>query len=176
MRTTIAEHVTQRELGAPVVSGHSLETKLLDQFGTLNRDWRRIAVTEAGEAQTQGYIASLKPGQKVKRVEQYKGACAFCRRIDGVVVTVVEPSMENKDPDTMIWPGKNNVGRSASPRKRVGDLMVEREPDEMWTIPAGLVHPHCRGRWIPTIEERPGDDPDFAAWLRETLDPPKEKP
>ena len=174
MRSTIAEHVTQRELGAPVVSGHSLETKLLDQFGTLNRDWRRIAVTEAGEAQTQGYIASLKPGQKVKRVEQYKGACAFCRRIDGVVVTVVEPSMENKDPDTMIWPGKNNVGRSASPRKRVGDLLVEREPDEMWTIPAGLVHPHCRGRWIPTIEERPGDDPDFAAWLRETLAPPKE--
>ena len=68
MRNLIAEHVTERELGVPQVSGQALESKLLDKFGTLNRDWRRIAVTEAGEAQTQGYIASMAPGAKVKRV------------------------------------------------------------------------------------------------------------
>ena len=66
----------------PVVGGSSLETKLMDQFATLNRDWRRIAVTEAGEAQTAGYIASVPRGTKVKRVEQYKNACAFCRKIE----------------------------------------------------------------------------------------------
>lgn len=169
MRTVIAQHVEAKTLGLPEVSGSSLETKLLDAFGTLNRDWRRIAVTEAGNAQTTGYIASLPMGAKVKRQEQYKGACAFCRKIDGKVVEVVDPAREDKDPEAMIWLGKDNIGRSASPRKRVGDLMVEREPHEMWQIPTGLVHPHCRGRWVPMIQDRPGDDKDFGDWMRETL-------
>ena len=173
MRNLIAEHVTERQLGIQG-PGSSLETKLLDKFGTLNRDWRRIAVTEAGEAQTQGYIASQAPGSKVKRVEQYRNACAFCRRIDGKIVTIVDPAKDPKDWDNEIWVGKSNVGRSASPRKRVGDTFVEREPDEMWVIPAGLVHPHCRGRWVPTIQDRPGDDKDFGDWLRATLAPAKE--
>lgn len=172
MRNLIAEHVTERQLGIKG-PGSSLETKLLDKFGTLNRDWRRIAVTEAGEAQTQGYIASQAPGSKVKRVEQYRNACAFCRRIDGKVVTIVDPAKPEKDWDNEIWVGKSNVGRSASPRKRVGDTFVERDPDEMWTIPAGLAHPHCRGRWVPTIQDRPGDDPEFGDFLRGLLAPSK---
>lgn len=175
MRNLIAEHVTERELGVKQVGGQALESKLLDKFGVLNRDWRRIAVTEAGEAQTQGYIASMAPGTKVKRVEQYKNACAFCRKIDGKVVTIVDPAKEPKDWDNEIWVGKSNVGRSASPRKRVGNVFKEREPEEMWTIPAGLAHPHCRGRWVPTIQDRPGDDPEFGRWLRETLSTPQER-
>ena len=176
MRGVIAQHVEAQMLGTPEVSRSSLETKLLDEFGTLNRDWRRIAVTEAGDAQTAGYVAALPMGARVKRVEQYKGACSFCRKIDGKVVEVVDPAREDKDPDTQIWLGKTNVGRSASPRKRVGGLMVEREPHEMWQIPVGLVHPHCRGRWVPTIQDRPGDDKEFGDWLRATLAPPKETP
>lgn len=174
MRNLIAEHVTDIELGAPG-PGSSLETKLLDAFGTLNRDWRRIAVTEAGEAQTAGYVASLQPGTKVQRVEQYKNACTFCRRIDGRVVTVVDPAMADKDWDNMIWVGKSNIGRSASPRKRVGQVFQTREPHEMWTIPAGLVHPHCRGRWVPVVADRPGDDPEFGDWLRALLTPAKKE-
>lgn len=173
MRNLIAEDVTERQLGTKVVGGSSLETKLLDQFGTLNRDWRRIAVTEAGEAQTQGYIASMPPGTKVKRVEQYRNACAFCRGIDGKVVTVVDPAMADKDPDNTVWVGKTNVGRSASPRKRVGDTFVERDPSERWWVPAGLAHPHCRGRWVPTIQDRPGDDSEFGDFLRGLLAPTK---
>lgn len=168
MRTTIAEHVQQRELGVPGPQS-SLETKLLDQFGMLNRDWRRIAVTEAGEAQTQGYVASLPAGTKVKRVEQYRNACAFCRKIDGKTMTVVDPAQADKNPETMIWVGKNNVGRSASPRKRIGNVFMEREPHEMWQIPAGLVHPHCRGRWVPTIQDRASDDVEFGDWMRAQL-------
>ena len=169
MRGVIAQHVEARTLGLPEVGGSSLETKLMDEFAVLNRDWRRIAVTEAGNAQTVGFVASMPLGSKVKRVEQYKGACAFCRKIDGKVVEVVDPARENKDPETMIWLGKDNIGRSASPRKRVGELLAEREPHEMWQIPAGLVHPHCRGRWVAMIQDRPGDDPDFGEWLRDTL-------
>jgi hypothetical protein len=168
MRATVAAHVVDQELGLPAPAS-SLETKLLDQFGTLNRDWRRVAVTEAGEAQTAGYVSSLPVGTKVKRVEQYKNACAFCRKIDGRIMEVVDPAREDKDPETMIWPGKTNVGRSASPRKRVGQVFKEREPEEMWIIPAGLVHPHCRGRWIPTIQDREGDDKDFGQWMRDKL-------
>jgi len=169
LRALVAADLEQRALGNLPPGTSSLETKLLDEFGALNRDWRRIAVTEAGEAQLQGYIASLKPGTKVQRVERYEGACAFCRGIDGRVVTVVAADHPDKNPDTMIWPGKNNVGRSASPKKRVGDVLVDREPDEMWQIPAGLAHPHCRGRWVPVIEDAPGDDPAFGDELRAIL-------
>jgi hypothetical protein len=170
MRTVVAAHLEEQAFGVQPVGGSSLETKLFDEFAALNRDWRRIAVTEAGEAQLQGYIASLKPGTLVKRVERYDGACAFCRRIDGAVVEVVSPDHPKKDPDRMVWPGKNNIGRAASPRKRVGDVLVERDPAEMWWIPAGLVHPHCRGRWVlapGNVDE--GDDPAFAAELAAIL-------
>lgn len=169
MRTVVVTDLEQRAFGNVPAGTSSLQTKLLDAFGELNRDWRRIAVTEAGEAQTQGYIASLAPGTKVKRVERYENACAFCRKIDGVVATVVAPDHPDKDPDTMVWVGKNNIGRSASPRKRVGDVLVERDAAERWWLPAGLAHPHCRGRWVPVITDEPGDDADFGEWLRTTL-------
>lgn len=170
LRTIVAADLEQRVLGGVPAGTSSLQTKLLDAFGELNRDWRRIAVTEAGEAMNQGFIASLKPGARVKRVEQYANACAFCRKIDGVVATVVAADAPNKDPATQVWVGKNNIGRSASPRKRVGDTLVERAPEEMWQLPAGLAHPHCRGRWV-LVEDAPqeGDDPDFAAQLRAIL-------
>ena len=170
MRNTIMQHLEQQQTLPPGVPGEALQSKLVDQFGTLNRDWRRIAVTEAGECQTQGFIASLKPGTKVRRVEMYATACNFCKKIHGKIATVVSPDKPDKDWENEIWVGKNNIGRSASPRKRVGDTLVDREPEEMWALPAGLAHPHCRGRWV-LVEElaQEGDDADFAVWLRETL-------
>ncbi len=167
MRSTVLQHLEQSVGGA---RGSSLQTKLLDEFGTLNRDWRRIAITEAGEAQTMGFIASLPFGSKVKRIEQYANACNFCKKIDGVIATVVDPASPDKDGETQIWVGKTNIGRSASPRKRVGDVLVARAPDEMWWLPAGLAHPNCRGRWVLVQDEiTPGDDPAFAEWLKVTL-------
>lgn len=168
MRTTIADHVQAETLGTPG-PGHSLETKLFDQFAVLNKDWRRVAVTEAAEAHNMGYVASVPSGSRLKRIEQYKGRCAWCQSIDGRVVTVVDPADPDKDPDTQIWVGKTNVGRSASPRKRVGTMLVDREPDEMWTIAAGTQHPHCRGKWQPVIEDEPGDDAEFGDFLRNLL-------
>jgi hypothetical protein len=169
MRALVAEDLEQRSLGSLPAGTSSLQTKLLDAFAVLNRDWRRIAITEAGEAQLQGFISSVRPGSKVKRIEQYRGACAFCRSIDGRVVTVVHPSDPDKDPATQVWPGKNNIGRSAAPRKRVGDVMVARDPHEMWQLPAGLVHPHCRGRWVPLESLDSGINPAFSSWLMATL-------
>ncbi|ENE5752110.1 hypothetical protein ABNO07_003588 [Salmonella enterica subsp. enterica serovar Bareilly] len=167
MRGIVANHVEKKMLGD--TAGPSLESTLFDTFGELNRDWRRIAITEAGEAQLQGMIAGTAPGGKVKRVEQYAMACAFCKKIDGVIATVVDANHPNKDPDTMIWAGKNNIGRSASPRKRVGNQLVNRTPDEMYWLPAGLAHPHCRGRWVPVVDIETPQDPEFAAIVAEFL-------
>lgn len=168
MRSVVMQHVEEKVLTGDT-SGRSLEGKLLDAFAPLNRDWRRIAVTEAGECQLQGFIASVKPFSKVKRVEQYGNACAFCKKIHGRIAEVVPADHPDKDGTTQIWPGKNNIGRSASPRKRVGDDLVARTEDEMWWLPSGVAHPHCRGRWVPVLDEEPGDDPEFADWLKNLL-------
>lgn len=168
MRGVVMRHVEEKVLTGDT-SGRSLEGELLDAFGPLNRDWRRIAVTEAGECQLQGFVASVKPFTKVKRVEQYGNACAFCKKIHGRIAEVVPADHPDKDGTTQIWPGKNNIGRSASPRKRVGDDLVARTEDEMWWLPAGVAHPHCRGRWVPVLADEPGDDPEFGDWLRNLL-------
>lgn len=172
MRNVIMRHTGEQMMagkGEALQFSSSLQTIIADEFATLNRDWRRIAVTEAGENANQGFVANQPPGTKLKRVEQYKNACGFCRKIDGKIVEVVSADDPDKDGDTQVWVGKTNVGRSASPRKRVGNTLVEREPHEMYWVAAGLMHPNCRGRWVPTIEDRPGDDKEFGDWLRATL-------
>lgn len=169
MRTVVAQDMEQRASGALPPGTSSLETKLLDELGTMNRDWRRIAVTEATNALGEGFIASLKPGARVRRVEQYRGACAWCRKIDGKVLEVVDAADPKKDGETAVWPGKSNIGRSASPRRRQAGALIERQPEEMYWVAAGAQHPNCRGRWLKEIENEPGDDLGFAAELRAIL-------
>lgn len=168
LKRTILEHEKSIKLeGKP--PEHSLQTKLFDQFGELNKDWRRIALTEPGEMANQGFVDSMPYGQKLKRLEQYRGACPFCLKIDKKVVTVVDPKKKDKNWDTEIWSGKDNVGRSASPYKRVGGQLVKRSDDELWRIPAGLAHPHCRGLWMPTTA--PAQDDENTGWLFDILKP-----
>lgn len=167
MRTLVAQRL-ERNAGGDI-GGPGLETELVDAFAPLNRDWRRIAVTEAGEAQAQGYVAMQVAGSRIQRVERYRNACAWCRKIDGMIFTVVDPTEPGRDGATQVWVGKTNVGRSAAPRKRVGDLLVEREPDEMWWPAAGTQHPHCRGRWVAVPDETPGEDREFSAWMHAKL-------
>ena len=128
MRDVIMQHEEQKMLnGGASAPGSSLRTRLLDEFGTLNRDWRRIALTEAGEMANQGFIASQAPGNKVKRLEQYAGACPFCRKIDGVVMEIVPSDKQDKNSETQIWVGKTNIGRSVSPRKRIAGVLTPVE-------------------------------------------------
>ncbi|BBL75435.1 hypothetical protein [Methylomagnum ishizawai] len=146
-----------------------LRGELLDQFGQWNRDWRRIAVTETAEMQNQGMVAGFPPGARLKRVEMYRGACSACRRVDGRIMKVVSPDTVPLDGETMIWAGKTNIGRSASPRKRVGGVLIAREPDELWWLASGVMHPHCRGTWLKLPDAKPSDDPQFAAYLDNLL-------
>ena len=169
MRNLILDYQGAQVLGDRTKTAESLQTQLLDSFGLSNRDWRRIAVTEAGENLNQGMISSLPAGSRVRRVEKYRGACAFCRSIDGRVMSIVDPSSPKLDGETQIWAGKTNIGRSASPMKRVAGGLVERAPRERWWIAAGVMHPNCRGGWVPISEPTRRADPKFSAWMDEVL-------
>jgi hypothetical protein len=163
MRKLVVDFQEAFILGDKVGAAESLQGRLLDEFGKLNRDWRRIAVTEATENINQGMVASCEPGTRLKRIERYRGACPFCRSIDGRVFTVVAASTPDKDGQTEVWLGKTNIGRSASPQRRVGGQLVDREAHELWWPAAGAQHPHCRGSWVRVTGATP--DPQFQAWL-----------
>jgi len=105
---------------------------LFKKFGDLNRDWRRIAITEANIAAGEGYMRKLIDDQKErgKKVTKLLGqsavdACPWCKEnIHGKVFILVdkdEAPIEPEDPkwDTHLWPGKNNVGRGYAKRKWV---------------------------------------------------------
>ena len=169
LKRVVLDYQSRRLAGDETATTGLLQQQLFDEFGQLNRDWRRIAVTEAGEMANQGVISSLPAGAEVRRMEMYNGACPFCKKLDGRVYKVVSASDPNKDGNTQVWPGKTNIGRSASPRKRVGGLLLKRDDSERWWAAAGVQHPHCRGRWEPMASPQSGDDPDFAAWLRKRM-------
>jgi hypothetical protein len=166
LKTQIMAHEQQRLLGATPPK-QALQQNLFDTFADLNRDWRRIATTEVGDAAGNGMIASLKPGTKVRRIEQYNGACPFCKKIHGMVFTVVDPSKRDKNWDTEVWVGKTNIGRSGAKQKRTAEGMVDRTDEEMWKVPAGTVHPHCRGTWDVVDDGGPSPDPSFDKWLQD---------
>ncbi|MDU7524686.1 MAG: hypothetical protein E7K72_25495 [Roseomonas mucosa] len=79
MKRIIMEHVQAQVLGQSEGTAAQLKTRLFDNFAQLNRDFRRIAVTEAGEIVNQGVVAAQQPGTKLRRMEAYQGACDFCR-------------------------------------------------------------------------------------------------
>jgi hypothetical protein len=169
IKQLILEHEQGRAMGSPEASLWKLQQSLLDNFGVLNRDWRRIAITETARDANEGFIAALPPGTKVRRVEAYPTACPFCRSIHGREFTVVSPDAADKDGATQVWVGKTNYGRSASPRKRDGDALVERTPDEMWWPAAGVQHPHCRGTFVTVRQPPAGANKEFLAWMEERL-------
>jgi len=145
IRSIVLEHQKAVMLGGKL---ENIQTLLFDKYATANRDWRRIAVTEVSENAAQGVVAASATGDKLKRIEQYKGVCAWCHSINGKIVTVVDPAKPNKDGMNEVWVGKTNIGRSSAPKKRVDGRLYDREPDELWWLAAGAQHPHCRGRFI----------------------------
>lgn len=117
-----------------------LQSDLLEQFGVMNRDWRRIAETEIATAQNNGQLLTelerAAPGEQVyMRGISSSGACPFCRgSVDQQVVALLDAPPAGGDDSvtiggdtfTAIWPGKSNHGR---PRSR-------------WWVAAGSQHPH----------------------------------
>lgn len=170
MANLCMQHVQGIVLGQPAASVRHLQTALFDQFSTQNLDFRRIAITEVGEIHNQAYVVAKPAGSRVKRIEAYTGACDFCRSINGLEFEVVSPDAPDKDGATQVWAGKTNVGRSASPMKRLGDKLIERGADEVYWAASGLQHPNCRGAWVPVTTAPPGVSGEFFDMLNGILD------
>jgi len=156
---TILEGIKDR------ISPQELESNLFDEFGSLNRDWRRIAETEIGNSVNNGYlIAEMEKEKDPDAVIYMKGisaagACPWCRaKVDNQVVVLLEWPPETGGDQiivegkqyTAIWPGKSNIGR-----KRAN-----------WWTAAGLQHPFCHCSWI---RYEPGYE-KYDKQLREALD------
>lgn len=142
-RSSILEALVESQMGGG--NHHELSRVLLERLGNLNRDWRRIAITETGMAVSSGQLqAALDSGGQWESVwVAGPKACPFCRGHNGNVLKVVSADHPNLDGQTMVWPGKSNIGRSASPTRRDG---TRRTPDEMWW-PAIPGHPCCACVW-----------------------------
>lgn len=164
LRSIIIDHEEARATGRPEATLWNLQSRMQDEFAILNRDWRRVALSEVARDANEGFLSTLEPGTRVRRIEAYN-ACPFCKKIDGMVFTVVSPDKPDKDGWEEVWVGKTNIGRSASPRKRVGDQLVERLDAERYWPAAGIMHPNCRGTWDKLPGATPGVDPDFLAWM-----------
>lgn len=105
---------------------------LTHQFGTLNRDARRLAITEIAFARNNGFLAGLKAGEQVEWFAA-QDACTRCHALHGRRFTV---SAGPADPEKYVWVGKHAVGKEKSP-----------------CIP---LHPNCRCRWVKVFAPTSG--------------------
>lgn len=157
MRDLVQEGIANRWGTSKFIS------KYLERFAELNRDARRIAITEAGFASANGYIARLEPGTFVVG-QSAPDACPWCRKhIHGKVLKVVHPNeapgdysdLEGKPEyfklhkrwEREVWVGKTNYGRSLSKRKRMPDGSLVERPLHEQAVPVIPAHPHCRCSW-----------------------------
>ena len=121
-----------------------VETHLREALGALNRDWRRIAITETAMAISNGQLASVADSGEWEAVwVAGPRACPHCRKMFGRVFTVVPKMLPGMDHEKFIAPGANNVGRSPHLFRRDG---TKRTPAELY-IPCIPLHPSCMCLW-----------------------------
>jgi hypothetical protein len=122
-------------------SPKGLERRLLDGFGQLNRDWRRIALTESAMAVQNAILGSVDPAEGWVAVwTAAPNACPYCLAQHHRKFRVVAPNDPKRNGDTDLWVGKSNIGRSA--HKYSTKLGRFREKPEMWW-PCVPCHPNC---------------------------------
>lgn len=118
-----------------------LGRRLFDRVSHLNRDWRRIALTETAMAVGNGQLASaLDSG--VPMVGKWMAspmACKHCLAHAGKTFDIL-PGPDLAKGDSAVWPGKNNVGRSAY--KWSQKLQRHRTASELYW-PCTPLHPYC---------------------------------
>lgn len=136
--------------------------KVTDTDSNLNRDWKRVAISEANDATANGFLAGCKPGEQVKGVSQ-PDACIVCKKIiDGKVYTVrsappedysrLRPESKKYNQiaeiwNTHVWVGKSNNNRSISPRQRIAPGKYRDRDHHELVTPTIKVHPNCRCYW-----------------------------
>jgi hypothetical protein len=118
-----------------------LQQRLFDGFSQMNRDWRRVALTEAASASCNGALGSVDPEEGWEAIwTSHPNACKWCRGFAAKRYKLVAADAPNKNGDTQVWPGKSNIGRSAYAWSQKEKRF--RTKAEIWwpTIPA---HPNC---------------------------------
>lgn len=124
-----------------------LARRMREVFSGMNRDWRKIAVTESASIATNGYLGAQGEGQWVVG-QSAADACRWCRAmIHGKIFTVThQPPSDPDDPmwNTHLWPGKSNVGRVRHMRAKNGNVRLS---NELWK-PCIILHPSCRCRLV----------------------------
>ena len=122
-----------------------LQQRLFDKCSEMNKDWRRLAITETAMAVQNGKLASVDPVEGWE-AEWFAApnACPGCRRWAGQRFLVVPSDAKHKNGEKHVWVGKDNLGRSLAPRRKDGSM---RTKAELWQpcIPA---HPHCACTWV----------------------------
>lgn len=165
VQSAIIESLIQRQ-GAQGVE-QRLRSMLTDDIGELNRDWKRVAITEVNKLFNDGYLDTLDSDDYVIGISM-PDACDHCLRdINSKIYQVIKtppPDYTNmtgeerkrveKLWETKVWSGKNNIGRSASKQKRHNPKLGNKKENlrdkhhhEM-TMPAVPYHPYCRCRYI----------------------------
>lgn len=156
-----------------------LERELYHNFRALQRDWRRIALTETASNSNNAYLLRAGEGNYVT-CPQVAGACRWCAATleNKVFRIVTDPMADDRIEDSYaeraVWIGKTNVGRYLSIRERGGRM---REEDELWWV-CCPGHPHCRhvfikhnpmygppGPRLPMSEEELAASPNKPSWL-----------
>jgi len=129
--------ISSREAGE---GAGPLARRCFDTFAELNRDWRRLALTETAAAHANGQLAAVDPAEGWEAVwVTAAGACPWCQHWNGRVYQVVAADVPRKDGDTQIWVGKTNYGRSGAAKTRDGRARTAWEL--YWA--AVPCHPNC---------------------------------
>jgi len=118
-----------------------LASRMFDTFGDLNRDWRRLALTESAMAVQNGILASVDPADGwMADWSAAPNACPYCLAQHHRSFRVVAADDPKRNGDTDLWPGKNNIGRSA--HRYSTKLGRYRDRVEMFW-PCVPAHPNC---------------------------------
>ena len=133
--TNILIHARQAGEGAQVV-----QRRAFDGFADLNRDWRRLALTETAAAHFNGTLAAVPEGEEMEAVwVTAVGSCPWCQQWKGKVFRIVRPGDPTRNGATDLWAGKTNIGRHGASKARDGRV---RMPAELWWA-CQPCHPNC---------------------------------
>lgn len=192
----IAEIVAEtiRNRGSAREIRQKLKEELFDDAHELNRNWKRVAITEANAAMSNGYLANLHHGEWVIGFS-FPDACSECKLyIDGKAYLFIEPQISLSYPEdklerskiewiweNCVWVGKDNVGRRRSVNKRTENGLRPRDHDELW-MPSIPMHPNCRCRWVRInpqtqyvangmIKIRVANEAAWRKWYEEEIEP-----
>lgn len=129
----LTRHQIKQAINQAAQSGTSptdLAQDLLMRFQRLNRDWRRVALTETAQARNDGYLSIIPDGEQIEWSATHD-ACPICRHHHARTYIT-----GHGDPRTHVWPGKPPTPPGTTPRD--------------W--PRIPIHPHCRCRWVRTLK------------------------